>query len=225
MNEQIWWYLARSTGIVAWALLSASVIWGLLLSSRLVAGRGVPKWLLDLHRFLGGLSVTFLAFHLVTIVADSYVHFGIADVLVPLASGWKPGAVALGVLAMYLAVAVEASSLAMRRLPRRWWRRVHLSSYVGFVLATGHGVAAGSDTTNLAMFTTYTATAAVVLFLTVFRVATARAERAHGLGSSGSRVFSRLSTATTPTTLAATAPRRTASMGNSTSPSSVTTPP
>ena len=59
MNEKLWWYVARSTGIVAWALVAAAVVWGLLLTTRLVGGRSAPRWLLDLHRFLGGLAVIF----------------------------------------------------------------------------------------------------------------------------------------------------------------------
>ena len=56
---------------------------------------------------LGGLAVMFTAIHLAALVADSYVHFGLADLTVPFASSWQPGAVALGVVAMWLLLAVE----------------------------------------------------------------------------------------------------------------------
>lgn len=180
MNPHVWWYLARSTGIVAWLLLSASVIWGLLLSTRLIRRRSAPKWLLDLHRFLGGLSISFLGLHLATIVADSYVHFGARDLFVPFASSWKPVPVSLGVFALYLVIAVEVSSLAMRRLPRRLWRRIHLSSFAGFVLATAHGLSAGTDRSNLALFAANVVVVAVVLFLTVFRVLAEPTRRTKG---------------------------------------------
>ncbi len=170
MNEKLWWYLARSTGIVAWALVAAAVIWGLLLTTRLLNGHPTSKWLLDLHRFLGALAVVFTAVHLTGLVADNFVHFGLADLLVPLASAWKPLPVALGVVAMYLLIAVEVTSLAMRRIPRRWWRSIHLTSFASFWLATIHGIAAGSDTTNPVLFIAYVATAGTVLFLTTFRV-------------------------------------------------------
>src|SRR5690606_23931387 len=49
VNPQLAWYVARSTGIVAWAVLTASVVWGLLLSTRLARGRPTPAWLTDLH--------------------------------------------------------------------------------------------------------------------------------------------------------------------------------
>jgi methionine sulfoxide reductase heme-binding subunit len=153
VNSQVWWFVARSSGIVAWALLSASVIWGLLLSTkvsttRIAARRLRPAWLLDLHRHLGGLAVIFTAIHVAGIVADSYVTFGWAEVLVPMASEWRPGAVAFGIVAMYLLVAVEATSLAVRRLPRSMWRWVHRSSFVLYGTATWHGIAAGTDAGN-----------------------------------------------------------------------------
>lgn len=174
MTSQVWWYLTRSTGIVAWALASASVIWGLLLSTRLVRRRGAPKWLLDLHRYLGGVTVAFVGLHIGALVADSYVDFRRVDVLVPFASAWKPVPVALGVIATYALIAVEGSSLAMKRLPKRVWHRIHMAGFAVFVLATGHGLFAGTDTDNVAMFAAYSVTAGAVVFLTIFRVLTAR---------------------------------------------------
>ena len=56
VTSQLWWYTARAGGIVAWALLAASVVWGLLLSTRVRPGGVAPSWILDLHRFLGGLA-------------------------------------------------------------------------------------------------------------------------------------------------------------------------
>lgn len=177
MNPQLWWYLARAGGIVAWALLTLAVVWGLLVSTRLLRGRPGPKWLLDLHRFLGGLAVTFTGIHLVALVADSYVHFDLVDLLVPFASEWKPLPVALGVVALWLLLAIELTSLAMRRLPRRQWRWVHLSSYGLFWLATLHGLAAGTDAGHpLYVWATNLAVATVV-FLTLYRLLVDRRSR------------------------------------------------
>lgn len=145
MNEQLWWHVARASGIVAWVLLAAAVLLGLLLSTRLASPRPTAAWLTDLHRFTGGLALTFTAVHVAGLVGDSYVHFGAADVLVPFASGWRPGAVALGIVALYLLVAVEATSLMMRRLGRSAWHRVHMLSFPLLVLTALHGAAAGTD--------------------------------------------------------------------------------
>jgi DMSO/TMAO reductase YedYZ heme-binding membrane subunit len=170
VNPQLAWYVARAAGIVAWALVSGAVVWGLLLSTRVLRGRPTPRWLLDLHRFLGGLAVAFTGVHVGGLIADDYLHFGLADVLVPLASGWRPAAVALGVVGLWLLLAVELTSLAVRWLPRRWWHRVHLSSYVLFWLATLHGLLAGTDARSPAYALAVDAVAALVLALTAVRV-------------------------------------------------------
>ena len=153
VNSQVWWFVARSSGIIAWALLTLSVVWGLLLSTKVSATRIAarklrPAWILDLHRHLGGLAVIFTAIHLIGIAADSYVTFGWADIFVPMASEWKPGAVAFGVVSLYLLVAIEATSLAIRRLPRTAWRWVHRTSFVLYATATYHGILAGTDAGN-----------------------------------------------------------------------------
>ena len=76
---------------------------------------------------------------------DSYVGFGLADLLVPFASHWKPMAVAWGVTGLYLLLAVEVSSLARKRLPNRIWRRLHFLAFPLYVVATLHMLTAGTD--------------------------------------------------------------------------------
>lgn len=166
----ITWQIARASGIVAWALITAAVIWGLLLSTRLLGGRPTPRWIADLHRFLGGLSVIFVATHLIGLAFDGYLHFGPVQLLVPFTSTWKPTEVALGITAGYLLVAVELTSLARHRISRQAWKAVHLTSYALFWLVTVHGLTAGTDTRNPLLWAAYAAAAASVLFLTLTRI-------------------------------------------------------
>jgi hypothetical protein len=139
------WYVARASGLMAWALLAAAVVWGLLMTSKALRRWVKNAWLLDLHRWLGGLALTFTGVHVAAIMLDSYVHFGLASVLVPFASKWHPLAVAWGVASLYLLAAVELTSLVRRHLPRALWRRVHVLSFPLFVSATAHGLSAGTD--------------------------------------------------------------------------------
>src|SRR5262249_8753796 len=125
VSSQMVWYVARAGGIVAWAVAAASVIWGLALSTHVLGRKPRPAWLFDLHRFLGGVAVIFTAVHVVAILFDTYVHFGLINVLVPFTGTWHPAAVAWGIVAMYLLVAVEVTSLARSRIPKVLWRRVH----------------------------------------------------------------------------------------------------
>jgi len=145
MTNQLWWYTARASGLVSWALLSASMLWGLVLSTKLRPPRIRPNWTLDLHRYLGGLAVIFVGVHLAALMLDSYVGFGLTQILVPFASHWKPVAVAWGVTGLYLLLAVELSSLARKRLPNRIWRRLHFLAFPLYAVATLHMVTAGTD--------------------------------------------------------------------------------
>ena len=71
-----------------------------------------------------------------------------ADLAVPYASDWKPDAVALRVIAARLA-AVELTSLAIKRLPKRVWRSIHLTCYTVFWLTTIYAaLAPGTDRAN-----------------------------------------------------------------------------
>lgn len=178
MNEQVYWFVARSGGIVAWALVTLSVCWGLFLSTKAVAKASQPKKLLELHRYLGGLSVTFTAVHLAGLVADSYVEFGWVEILVPWGSEWKPTAVAWGVIAMYILIAVELTSLFMKRMPRSIWRQVHRLSFGLYIFATVHGLQAGTDTLNQWYKVAMLASINVVAFLCVVLVLAHR--KAHG---------------------------------------------
>jgi predicted ferric reductase len=169
VNPHLWWYIARASGIVAWVLVTASVMWGLVLSTR-PTRRPKPAWFLDLHRFLGGLSVVFVGVHLAGLVADNYTHFGLASLLVPLASAWHPVAVAWGIVGMYLLVAIEITSLLMRRLPRRLWRAVHFTSFGLFAFTTVHALTAGSDAGSVAVQWFALGSCAIVGFLTLVRI-------------------------------------------------------
>ncbi|MGE0729280.1 MAG: ferric reductase-like transmembrane domain-containing protein [Acidimicrobiia bacterium] len=179
-DPKLAWYVARAGGLVGWVLLTASMLWGVALSSRVLRRKGIPAWLLDLHRFLGGLSVVFTGVHLAGLVADDYVAFGWKELFVPFASTWQPVAVAWGVVACYLLVAVEATSLLVRRLPRAWWRRVHTASFALFVTATIHGFAAGTDRTALAVRWTALSLSALLGMLIAVRVGRPRAARRRG---------------------------------------------
>jgi DMSO/TMAO reductase YedYZ heme-binding membrane subunit len=164
------WYIARAAGIVSWLLLAAATLWGLALSTRALGNRPRPNWLLDMHRWLGGTALAFTGVHVLALLADQYVNFGLTEVLVPFASSWHPVAVAWGVVAGYLLLAVELTSLARGRLAKRTWRRVHTASFVLFVFATIHALAAGTDTRSTAARLIVLAVVTLVAGFTAIRV-------------------------------------------------------
>jgi len=183
------WYVARSAGLVAWSLLTASVVWGLTMSTRArpFGHRPRPAWMLDLHRWLGGLATIFVAVHVLAILADSYVHFTLWSVLVPFASSWRPSAVAWGVVSLYLLLAVELTSLARRRLSKRAWRAVHFASFPLFLLSTVHALMAGTDAGSWAFVTVATTSVLGVAALTARRISDATRPVEPAVDAAGSR--------------------------------------
>lgn len=170
MKSQVWWYVARSGGVVAWALSAISVVWGLLLSSRVLGRRISGPKLLDLHRFLGGLAVVFTGVHIAGLVLDSTVHFGIAEVFVPMASDLYPGAVAWGVVSFYLLIAIEVTSLLRRRIGEQVWRSVHYAGFAVFLFGTIHGLKAGTDAENPLIWWPAAAASAAIVGLAAARI-------------------------------------------------------
>jgi DMSO/TMAO reductase YedYZ heme-binding membrane subunit len=142
------WYVARAAGLVSWALVTLALTWGFLLSSRVLGRRPRARWLLDLHRFLGGLAVIFVGVHLVALFADTFVPFSPVQLLVPFTADYRPLPVAWGIVGFYLLIAVEVTSLLMKHLSKRTWHLVHLLSYPLFVVATVHLLTAGTDSEN-----------------------------------------------------------------------------
>jgi DMSO/TMAO reductase YedYZ heme-binding membrane subunit len=101
--------------------------------------------LLDLHRYLGTLTLGFVLVHMGALTLDRYVAFSVKDLFVPMASAWKPGPVTWGIAAFYVLVVIQLTSWGMKWLPRKIWHGIHLSSFFVFVTASIHGVTAGTD--------------------------------------------------------------------------------
>ena len=169
LDPKTWWYLTRATGFVAWMLLAASVLWGLFITNKTLVRSTPPAWVLDLHRHLGGLAVVFVGVHVLALPLDTYTDWGWRDLVVPMASRWHPVPIAFGIVAMYLLLAVEITSLLGKRIPRRWWRRVHFLSFPLFVLASIHLFAAGTDSGNELARWMVVVVSTLVVFLAVVR--------------------------------------------------------
>ncbi|MCK8672434.1 2Fe-2S iron-sulfur cluster-binding protein [Rhodococcus sp. HM1] len=146
MNDaSLWWYVTRASALVAWVTMTISALWGVLLSTRILRAVDNPVWLHEMHRWLGGTALTMTALHLLSLMLDTWTRFSVTDLLVPLAADYRPGPVALGIVAFYLLLAVYGSSLLHTRLPRRWWKALHYGSYGAVVLVSFHAGWSGTD--------------------------------------------------------------------------------
>ncbi|HSM44457.1 MAG TPA: hypothetical protein VK969_05515, partial [Acidimicrobiia bacterium] len=77
------WAIIRGSGIAAFALLSASVIWGLLVSSKLVARFVKAKPLTWFHESLGVASLLATLIHVFVISIHDFLEFSWREILLP----------------------------------------------------------------------------------------------------------------------------------------------
>jgi len=142
--DPTFWLLARASGITAYALLTASVLAGLVLKARPFRGLK-PAAVTDTHRFLALLGLGAIALHGATLLLDRTIHLAPVALLVPGASPYRPVPVGIGVAAAELMLLVYASFSLRKRIGPRNWRRLHWATYAIFLAATVHGLAAGTD--------------------------------------------------------------------------------
>ena len=165
------WLLIRATGITAWGLLTAVVVWGILLKTRLLGKLATPQGLLVMHRWLSALALGFLALHLGLLLIDPVVHFTPVQILVPFTAPWEPLAVGLGTIALWMLIPVSVVGRIRQRLGKAgntWFRRTHLIAYAAWPVATAHYVLAGTDAlTQWSIGLLIAATTLIVLALLV----------------------------------------------------------
>jgi DMSO/TMAO reductase YedYZ heme-binding membrane subunit len=144
-GDPTFWILARAGGVLAYALLTAAILAGVVLKARPFGRALHPAVVTDLHRFLALLGLGALVLHGTALVLDDVVEITPAALVVPGLAPYRPVWTALGVVAAELMLLVYASFSLRRRIGNRAWRRLHRLTYLIFALATFHGLAAGSD--------------------------------------------------------------------------------
>lgn len=168
------WLVVRASGLIAFVALALEVVLGLLTSAGLAVPGLTRATRVELHRWLSPLTLALIAGHAAVLLADDFMRFDALDLLIPFLTPTQPVGIGLGVLALYLALVVHVSFGLRRRLGTHTWRRLHYLSFVGFVLAAGHGLLAGSDRGRPWVLALYGAPLAVVAALVAVRVAVPR---------------------------------------------------
>jgi sulfoxide reductase heme-binding subunit YedZ len=169
VKDPTFWILARASGLAAYVLITLSMLAGLVVKSR-PFGRAVKAAsVVDVHRFLTILALGAVAIHAAAILLDSTVHIGPAALLVPGLATYRPLWTGLGVVAADLAVLIWISFPLRKRIGTRVWRKLHWATYGVFVLATAHGLMAGTDAAQPWAFDLYLGAVGSVAFATGWR--------------------------------------------------------
>ena len=144
-NPSWFWYATRGLGASTLLVLTATVVLGILTSTRWSGDRTPGFVAVDLHRNLSLLAMSLLAAHIVTTVLDPFAHISVRDVLIPVGAAYRPVWLGLGVTAFWVLVAVAATSLLRDRIGIRAWRIIHWAAYASWPLAFIHALGTGSD--------------------------------------------------------------------------------
>ena len=163
------WYAARAAGIAAYLVLTFVVTFGLAMAGKARSEKW-PKFAVeDVHRFGGLLVGFFVAIHVVTIAIDSYLPFSFVQLLVPFTARYRPLWTGLGIAAAELLIALAITNHYRRRLPYRFWRRMHYLNFAVWTGATLHGIGSGTDRNAPWLLLLYCAAGASVVTLALWR--------------------------------------------------------
>ncbi|GLV58088.1 hypothetical protein KDH_49220 [Dictyobacter sp. S3.2.2.5] len=150
LNTSVWeavtWNVARAGGFTAFFLLTLAVALGLALSSHLQSNRWPRLINNELHNFVTLLALIFTGVHVLAVWLDPFTKFGWNEMLIPLASHYRPAWMALGIVGLYIGLAIGLSTLLRPIIGYTWWRRLHVLTLLLYALVVVHGIATGTDT-------------------------------------------------------------------------------
>jgi DMSO/TMAO reductase YedYZ heme-binding membrane subunit len=144
-GPSVYWYLTRSTGIVALVVLTAVVVAGILTT----LGWSAPWWprffSRAVHRNLSLFATVLVAVHVFTTVLDGFVPVGLLDGVVPFQSPYKTAWLALGTISFDLMLVLLVTSALRFRIGYQGWRALHWLAYLMWPLAFFHAAGMGTD--------------------------------------------------------------------------------
>jgi DMSO/TMAO reductase YedYZ heme-binding membrane subunit len=175
--ERLPWYATRITALLSYLALTASVVYGLLLSTKIldrIAHRAVS---FTLHQDLGSIGLALALAHAAVLMLDRSVPYTPTELLVPFSGPYRPIWVGIGQLTMLATVVVVVSFYLRKRTGPKVWRRLHYLAFIAFLGATIHGLMAGSDSGAEWVALGYLLAITLVAFLLTYRVVLAVADR------------------------------------------------
>lgn len=182
-RTQLFWYVGRGSGIVAYLLLTAGIVLGIALSKHWTSPRWPRLVVHEAHRWINLTLYLFLVIHTLMMILDPYISFTLVDVLVPFASTYRTLWLSLGIIGAELALAIGASVLIRDWIGYRAWHILHGLSYPIFVAATLHSLGTGTDSRTPWAAFLYGGAVGIVLAATVWRISSSFRLRVVGLAA------------------------------------------
>ena len=183
-DNKAFWYLSRALAIISYLFIWISVVWGLLMTTKLSRVWPGHAATADLHKFISILGLSLATLHGLILMGDKYMNMSLAQVFIPFSvQSYRPGWVGLGQVSLYFLALIVVSFYFRQVIGQRLWRLIHYLSFLTFFAVLIHGLAAGSDTMTPGMFIVYYLTGTTVLFLTFYRIFSSRFQKRNPVAS------------------------------------------
>jgi predicted ferric reductase len=200
------WVATRLVAFLSYFAITGSVVYGLLLSTKVLDAIAHRPVSFALHQDLAAIGLGLAGVHAVLLGLDATVPFSLGDMLVPFVAPYRPLWVGVGQLTLYLVAVVLASFYLRRRIGQRAWRLLHYLTFLSFAGATAHGILSGSDSGTAWAWWSYVGATALVVFLTGYRIVTGIMASRERASRNASASLSAPGSLSAPRPLPATAP-------------------
>lgn len=172
-QPKAFWYLSRSSALVAYSLSWIAMMAGLGMTTKY--GNKLPFGFtgFDVHRTSSLLAVVVAAFHALVLLGDKHIGAGPWEIFVPFGTaGYRPIWVGIGQVSLYSMALISATFWARSSIGNAGWRLIHWATFLAFGGALVHAIAAGSDSGSVPVAVWYWVSGSAVLVLFNLRLVT-----------------------------------------------------
>ena len=147
MGDLEFWFIARITGLTAFAVLSLSVLSGEALRTSVLDFLAKNRAIRKLHDFTTPLWLPLVFAHLIALLFDKTAAIQPINVVVPFVTTYEPYflPIGLGTVAFDIIMIVTITSWLRSRMNNTLWMWIHRTSYLAFVALFFHAALSGTD--------------------------------------------------------------------------------
>jgi methionine sulfoxide reductase heme-binding subunit len=139
------WFVARATGLSAFAAIAISVVSGEALRTSVLDFLASNRAIRRLHDFTTWLWIPLVIAHVVTLVLDKTARIALRDVIVPFQVDYGWWQIGLGTLAFDILIVVTITSWLRKQMDNTLWQWIHRTSYLAFAAIFFHAFFSGTD--------------------------------------------------------------------------------
>jgi predicted ferric reductase len=139
------WFIARITGLTAFAVLSLSVLSGEALRTSVLDFLAKNRAIRKLHDFTTPLWLPLVFAHIIALLFDKTARIEPISVVIPFTTSYGQLPIGLGTIAFDIIMVVTITSWLRSRMNNTVWMWIHRTSYLGFAAIFFHAALSGTD--------------------------------------------------------------------------------